>query len=129
MKKILILCLVAVFALALSACGGNDQESEEESAPEVAKIEKNIDAVAEALGLSGKSETYFEMIGAEDGAEFNDGKVELYKFDPESKDYKAIEKGEGAIDAAACNSGFILVFPNGTDPDQDIVDAFKNLQF
>jgi len=132
MKKVLILTIAVIFSIALVACG-SDQAAEEETADttdtEVVKIEQNIDAVAEALGLSGKSETYYEMIGAKDGAEYNDGSIELYQYDPESQDYKDIEKGEGAIEAAACNNGFIIVVPDGTDPDKKIIDAFKNLQF
>lgn len=69
------------------------------------------------------------MIGAEDGAEFNDGAVEIYQYDPESKDYKDIEKGEGAIEAEACNSGFVLVVPDGTKPDQKLVKSFEELTF
>lgn len=129
MKKILIMCLIAVLAVAMSACGEKEQAAEEETAPEVVKIEKNIDAVAEALGLEGKAETYFEMIGAKDGAEFNGGDVEIYQYDPESEDYKKIEAGNGAIKAAACNSGFILVFPEGGKTDKKIVKAFEELSF
>ena len=129
MKKVLILALVVIFAVVLTACGAEKTAEEDTPDTEVVKIEQNIDAVAEALGLEGKSETYYEMIGAKDGAEFNDGSVELYQYDPESKDYKDIEKGEGNIEAAACNNGFILVFPEGTDPDKKIVDLFNSLNF
>ena len=132
MKKVLILTIMVIFSLGLVACG-SDQAAEEETADttdtEVVKIEQNIDAVAEALGLEGKSETYYEMIGAKDGAEYNDGSVELYQYNPESKDYKDIENGKGAIEATACNSGFVLVFPEGTDPDKKTVDLFNSLTF
>ena len=127
MKKVLILCLVVVFAVVLTACGSD--KAEEEGTTDTVKIEKNIDAVAEALNLSGKSETYYEMIGADDGAEFNDGTIEIYQYDPESEAYKNIEAGKGDIEAEACNSGFILVVPDGTEPDQDIIDAFNKLVF
>ena len=129
MKKVLILCLIGIIAMVFCACGSEKAAEEEKAGPEVVKIEKNIDAVAEALGLSGKSETFYDMIGAEDGAEFNDGAVEIYQYDPESKDYKDIEKGEGAIEAEACNSGFVLVVPDGTKPDQKLVKSFEELTF
>lgn len=129
MKKALIICLIGILALTMVACGSEKAAEEEKAEPEVVKIEKNIDAVAEALGLSGKSETFYDMIGAKDGAEFNDGAVEIYQYDPESKDYKDIEKGEGAIEAEACNSGFVLVVPDGAKPDQDIIDTFNSLNF
>ncbi len=129
MKKVLIISLITILVFAMAACGEKEQAAEEETAPEETKIEKNIDAVAEALGLEGKEQTYFEMIGAEDGAEFNGGDVEIYQYDPESKDYKNIEAGNGAIKAAACNSGFILVFPEGGKTDKKIIKAFEELSF
>ena len=129
MKKVLILCLIGIIAMVFCACGSEKAAEEEKTKPEVVKIEKNIDAVAEALGLSGKSETFYDMIGAEDGAEFNDGTVEIYQYDPESKDYKDIENGKGAIEAEACNSGFVLVVPDGTKPDQKLVKSFEELTF
>ena len=129
MKKALIIFLIGVCALTMVACGSEKAAEEEKAEPEVVKIEKSIDAVAEALGLSGKSETFYDMIGAEDGAEFNDGTVEIYQYDPESKDYKDIEKGKGAIEAEACNSGFVLVIPDGTEPDQKLVKSFNELTF
>lgn len=132
MKKLLILCLIVVFAISLCACGGDKAEnsdSETGDTTEVVKTEKSIDAVAEALGLSGKEETFYDMIGADDGAEFNDGTIEIYQYDPESEAYKNIEAGKGDIEAEACNSGFILVVPDGSEPDQDIIDAFNKLVF
>ena len=128
MKKALVICLIGILVMVLAGCGSEKAEEKSPEANEV-KIEKNIDAVAEALGLSGKSETFYDMIGAEDGAEYNDGTIELYQYDPESKDYKDIEKGEGAIEAAASNRGFVLVVPDGAKPDQDIIDTFNSLIF
>ena len=129
MKKVLILCLIGIIAMVFCACGSEKAAEEEKAEPEVVKIEKNIDAVAEALGLSGKSETFYDMIGAEDGAEYNDGAIELYQYDPESKEYKDIENGKGAIEAEACNSGFVLVVPDGTKPDKKLVKSFEELTF
>ena len=63
MKKVLILCLIGIIAMVFCACGSEKAAEEEKAEPEVVKIEKNIDAVAEALGLSGKSETFYDMIG------------------------------------------------------------------
>ncbi len=129
MKKALILCLILALAVVMTACGGDKAETSEEDTTQVVKTEKTIDAVADALGLTGKSETFYDMIGADDGAEFNDGSVEIYQYDPESEAYKNIEAGKGEIEAAACNSGFIIVFPEGTDPDQKLLDTFNSLQF
>lgn len=137
MKKFTIMILVLVLALGLAACGGSKTDSSEEPAEEpaaeepaeVPTIEKNIDAVAEALGLKNKEETYYSVIGADDGAEFNGGTVEIYQYDPASDAYKDIEAGNGAIKAEACNSGFILVVPEGTEPDKKLIKAFKALEF
>lgn len=142
MKKFTIMILVLVLALGLAACGGSKTDSSEEPAEEpaaeeqaaeepaeVPTIEKNIDAVAEALGLKNKEETYYDMVGADDGAEFNGGAVEIYQYDPASDAYKDIEAGNGAIKAEACNSGFVLVVPEGTEPDKKLIKAFKALEF
>ena len=58
MKKFLALLLALVMSLSLVACGGSDSSSSDKSKEtEAPKIEKNIDAAAEALGLTGGEET------------------------------------------------------------------------
>ena len=128
MKKIIVFCLV-FFLIGLTACGGDKTDNKDTESKPVNKIERNIDAVAKALDLKGKSDTYYEMIDAEDGAEFNDGKIEIYQYDPESKTYKDIVAGDGVIDAVAYNEGFMLVVPDNTEPDKEIVKTFKSLVF
>ena len=98
------------------------------------KVEKTVDAVAEALGLTDeKQEKAFEMVGATDGAGYGD--VEIYIYDESSDAYKDVI-GEGydmmgiaVIKAAAYKDGVVLV-PSGSDGiDQGIIDKFNELNF
>lgn len=139
MKKITIAALVLVLALSLSLFGCGTSDAEEPSdAPEISEtveepatepIEKTIPAIAEALGLSDQGEVYFEIIGARDGAEFNGGAVELYIFDEDQEEYKTLVAGDGFVVPAAYKDGVVLVFPEGTDPDPELVQAFDDLTF
>ena len=137
MKKLMMFALVLVLAISMIGCGSSDAE-EPSDAPEISEtveepapepIEKTIPAIAEALGLSGQSEVYFEVIGARDGAEFNDGAVELYIFDEDQEEYKTLVAGDGLVVPAAYHDGVVLVFPEGTEPDQALVEAFDGLVF
>lgn len=120
--------LVAVVAIGLTACGGSgDSDTKEATTQESTKIEKSIDAVAEELGLTGGSDTLYEMIGATAGKEYNDGAVELYQFDADSNEYKDIVDGNGVITAAAYKDGIVLVF--SSDADSKIIEAFNDLEF
>ena len=95
MKKIITILLSMVLLLAFTACGGSDSSSSDKSKEtEAPKIEKNIDAAAEALGLTGGEETMYAMIGATAGKEYNDGAVELYQFEEDSDAYKEIESSD-----------------------------------
>ena len=86
MKKIITILLSMVLLLAFTACGGGSDSSSSDKSKETEapKIEKNIDAAAEALGLTGGEETMYAMIGATAGKEYNDGAVELYQFEEDS---------------------------------------------
>lgn len=139
MKKFTIaaLFLVLVLSLSLSGCGSSDADKQSD-APEVSEaveepapepIEKTIPAIAEALGLSDQGEVYFEVIGARDGAEFNGGAVELYIFDEDQEEYQTLIDGDGFVVPAAYHDGVVLVFPEGTDPDPELVQAFEGLVF
>lgn len=143
-KKILSLLLVAVFVLAFAGCGSESteeapapsasvsDEQEPTAEPEqepVASTPKTVDAVADVLGLTDKGEVYFSMIGATDGAEFNGGAVEVYIFDESSEEYQAAIDGTGMIKAAAYKDGVVLSFPEGTEPDQALIDAFNEIVF
>lgn len=137
MKKFMMFALVLILSISMIGCGSSDAE-EPSDAPEISEtveepapepIEKTIPAIAEALGLSGQSEVYFEVIGARDGAEFNDGAVELYIFDEDQEEYKTLTSGDGFVVPAAYHDGVVLVFPEGTDPDPELVQAFDALTF
>ena len=131
MKKIITILLSMVLLLAFTACGGSDSSSSDKSKEtEAPKIEKNIDAAAEALGLTGGEETMYTMIGATAGKEYNDGAVELYQFEEDSDAYKEIEYSDSVsgIPVAAYKDGIALIFANN-ETDQAILDAFNQLQF
>ena len=131
MKKIITILLSMVLLLVFTACGGSDSSSSDKSKEtEAPKIEKNIDAAAEALGLTGGEETMYAMIGATAGKESNDGAVELYQFEEDSDAYKEIESSDSVsgIPVAAHKDGIALIFAND-ETDQAILDAFNQLQF
>lgn len=52
------------------------------------------------------------------------GSVELYLFDEDSDEYKAIKEGTGAIEADAANDGMVIL-----SDDKDLVDGFEELDF
>ena len=58
-SRILALVLALAMVFALAACGGGSDSSSSDKSKETEapKIEKNIDAAAEALGLTGGEET------------------------------------------------------------------------
>lgn len=132
MKKITVILLSLVLCFGLFACGNdkdadnNDADSSKDNAATVT-IEKDIDAVAKHLDLKDGEKTMYSTIGAENGKEYNGGKVELYEFKEDSNEYKDIVKGDGSIKAAAHKDGIILVFPN--DADQKIIDQFNEINF
>lgn len=135
MKKFLMLVLALVLVFSLSSCGSSEEPAEDPAAEPVAEepapepTEKTIPAIAEALGLSDQGEVYFEIIGARDGAEFNGGAVELYIFDEDQEEYKTLISGDGFVVPAAYHDGVVLVFPEGTEPDPALVEAFEGLVF
>ena len=132
MKKVLVLMMSLMLCLGMAACGSKDEGSDSGASAEkdVPKVEKTVDAVAEALGLTDeKQEKAFEMVGA------TDGDVEIYIYDESSDAYKDVI-GEGydmmgiaVIKAAAYKDGVVLV-PSGSDGiDQGIIDKFNELNF
>lgn len=132
MKK-LIAALILVFLIAaMVSCGpGNsDSGSANSGGEDSSKIERNIDATAQALGLSAGEETYYQMIGANEGREYNDGAIELYRFDENSEEYKEIENsGEVAgTEVAAYKDGIVMIFV-GIEQDQEIIDSFNELEY
>jgi hypothetical protein len=134
MKKHILIGLIMALLMCFCGCGGSEEQTTAETTETTTQtttqeqtVERSIDAVADELGLTGKSETYYTVIGAKDGAEFNDGTVELYLYDPNDKNYKDIADGNGVIKAEAVNNGVILVVPEGTEPDAEIVAKFKDI--
>ena len=131
MKKHILIGLIMALLVCFCGCGGQSGEQTTtettETITQEQTVKRSIDAVAEELGLTGKSETYYTVIGAKDGAEFNDGTVELYLYDPNDQNYKDIADGNGVIKAEAVNNGVILVVPEGTEPDAEIVAKFKDI--
>lgn len=127
MKKFLALVMVCVGVFAFAACGSSESSQKQESESEAPKVERTVDAVAEYLGLTGGEETFYQMIGAQAGKEYNDGAVELYQFAVDSEDYKAIADGNGVLTAAACKAGIVLVFPN--EEDSTIIEKFNSIEF
>lgn len=135
MKKFLMLVLALVLVFSLASCGSSEEPAEDPAAEPVAEepapepTEKTIPAIAEALGLSDQGEVYFEIIGARDGAEFNGGAVEIYIFDEDQEEYQTLISGDGFVVPAAYHDGVVLVFPEGTEPDPELVEAFEGLVF
>ena len=126
MKK--IIAMLVLCTLFLVACGSSGSDSGSAAEP-VAKTEKSVTAIAEALSLSGQEEVYFSMVGAADGAQFNDGAIEVYIYnDQDAKEYKGFAANEGMYGTAYANDGAVLVFVDG-DPDQGMVDTFNALVF
>lgn len=137
-KRIIMLGVVAGLIISSAACTSNQTNQVEDNnandvvsttAPKKEKVEKNINAVAEKLGLTDGSETFYTMIGATDGKEYNGGSVELYQFDEKSDSYKQIINDGVPFKAAAYKDGIILVFPAGTEADTDLVEQFNGIEF
>lgn len=130
MKKLLVLLLALVLCFGVVACGSDDSGSGE---PEVAKIEKTVDAVVAELGLTGeKQEKAFDMVGANDGAGYGD--YEIYIYDESSDAYKDItgdgyNMGFAILKATASNSGVVLIYSGDGEAEQAIIDKFNEIAF
>ena len=103
------------------------------TAPEVekkaSKVERNLDSVAEALGLEDGNSTFYAFIGAIDGKEYNGGNVELYQFDVDADAYAQIIGDDSPLSISAYKDGFVLLFPAGVEEDANIVAKFKDIVF
>ncbi len=145
MKKLLVLLLTLALSFSFVACGnGNDNAAEDNNNNAAVEnnndntdnsdnadkeIAKDIDAVADYLGLKNGKETLYQAIGAKAGKEYNDGKVELYHFDDDSAEYEKLKKGEGDLKIAAHNDGFVLVFTDDAAKDEDMIKKFEAIDF
>ncbi len=103
--------------------------SQNEEKIKMEKTDRTLDAVAIKLGLEGGTETFYSVIGAIGGKEYNEGQVELYQFEEKSDAYKQIIGENSPIKISAYKEGFVILFPNGTKEDSDIVNAFKSIEF
>lgn len=129
MKKITVLIMSIVLCFVLASCGGgNEGDTSETEAP---KIEKNVTAVAEAMGFTEEpQEKAFEMVGATDGAGY--GEYEIYIYDEDSDAYDQItgdgyDMGLAVMTAIASNNGVVLIYVGDEEPDQTIIDTFNEL--
>lgn len=150
--RTLVTILIAVSMLAtFTACstdnGENDrdvhiQQQSENAAPTDSeesnrvsddkaeiKVERDVDSIAEYLGLTGGSETLYSFIGATAGKEFNGGDVELYQFDVDSPAYAQVIGDNSPLKISAYKDGFVLLFPASVEADQTIIDAFNAIVF
>ena len=137
-KKIIIFCFVIGLIATLGACSGNQKNQTNTNAenvisasePEkVPKIEKNIDSVAEFLGITNGSETLYSIIGAIAGKEYNNGSIELYQFEEKSDAYKQIIGENSPLKISAFKDGIVLLFPAGAEADKDLIDKFNSIEF
>ena len=132
MKKFITTLLSIIMIMAIVSCGGSgdDSSSDKSTEEDTTKIEKNIDATAEALGLTAGDETYYQLIGAKAGKQYNDGAIELYQFDENSDEYKEIEstKTVANTNVSAYKDGIVMLFV-GTEEDQNIIDKFNKLEY
>lgn len=132
MKRITVILLSLLLCLGLFACG-NDSDADDgnvnnnDNNNAAVSIDRNIDAVARHLDLKDGTEVEYDKMGAKLGKKYNDGKVELYEFKEDSKEYKNIIKGEGDVKAAAHKDGIVLVLPK--DSDQKLIDQFNEINF
>lgn len=130
MKRVIASLLVVIMVLSLTACG---QEIPKYSLNDIVENFKT-----NGLEIGEKSEKIFALIGAKDGysIQLNGEKVELYEYDPDSKEdltktsLKTAE--EGYIDMVGTKVNVILngnIVLAGYDdhPDKDkIIELFKN---
>ena len=98
--------------------------------------EKNIDAVAAALGLTYEGSKAYEMIGAKTGAGYSNG-IEIYEYDENSIAYKKIISEDGydimdgllTVKATAYNSGMVIIYSGEGMMDNKLLEKFKALKF
>lgn len=133
-RKMVLLLLLVFMAFGTAACSDNNSQQAgttniEQQEEKVKKIDKNIDAVAEELGLSEKSDAFYSMIGAIDGKKYNEHNAELYQFDTDSDAYKQIIGSNSVLNVSAYKDGIILVFPIGTEPDAELIEKFNKIRF
>lgn len=152
MKKLITLLLTMALAFSFVACGNNDNDTVDNNNNGVTdntandvnnadnnnamnenndrgELAKDIDTVADYLNLKDSKNIPHESIGAKSGKEYNGGKVKLYHFNDDSAEYEKLKDGKGDFKIAAHNDGFVLVFADEKDRDEDLIKKFENIDF
>ena len=112
----------------------------ETSTPDVStdKTEASLDDIEKYMldngAISGqKTQMAADMVGAINGFKYADSNVEIYEYDTNSKNYKALAKGkkiplEGLdgyeIGAVSINGKFVLI----GDPSKDAISVFDSFE-
>ena len=113
MKKILTLMLAFALCLGMTACGEKDDggASGQDASNGNKKIEKERQCRRRRnLGLTGGEDTMYQMIGAKEGKQFNDGSVELYLFDEDSDEVQGHRRRNRSHRSRCCQRwyGYIV---------------------
>lgn len=97
-----------------------------ESSDEV-PVEKSIDGVAAYMGYSDGEEIDLskneEMSGALKGKYFEDGKVSIYEFDPNSSYYEFWEN-----ETDTCVGGFLLLYDFDADDEKTDYEVWMEME-
>lgn len=104
MKKIAIMALLLVLILSFTVCGEKNEDQ---------LVERSIEGIASYLGYTDGEEISpawnedSEVTGAKRGKlySFKYGKVAIYEFDPESREYQYWE-----YQTTDCIEGFVLLY-------------------
>lgn len=122
-KKLFVVCLIA-FCCALISCANNDENI---------YIDKNIDSIATYLGYT-EGKVIINpgdfVPGAIAGKEYNEGRIVIYQFDPDSFEYEDLQN-----QMAICNGGFVLMFKDDADTSmsgaelEDFYQRFLDIEF
>ncbi|MCQ4636835.1 hypothetical protein NE619_08835 [Anaerovorax odorimutans] len=126
MKKITALVLSLLLCFAMAGCGGSGSDQAKPT------IEKSVDALAEYLELTDPTDSFFAMIGAEDGKKYEDGKIEIYKFDTASDAYKDMEKNKTIMNmpVAGIKDGMVLFIQDDYPGDTEgLTKKFNEVEF
>jgi len=126
MKKLTQIILLFTVMFLLCACSQKEVES--------VKIERSIDGVAAYLGYTDGEEISSmwneenEVTGAKSGKlySFKYGKVAIYEFDPESKEYQYWES-----QTSDCIEGFVLLYEYDDleeVPDSEMLEETERVQ-
>lgn len=152
MKKVICLLMVASMCVSMAACGESTSSSSSAAQSSKAIASSSTTSVSSQAeqtkfeefeaGLDKLNIKYTkinmgaEFVGAEQGIKykFDDGSIELYKFDKDSDAYKkAVQNKALTVEsmgsfAAEFNDNMALYFDNNVSKKSDIEDLFKSLK-